>query len=58
MAISSFIINKDTIAAIAVDVTEEHALRAELIAAKEQAERASRGKSEFMSRMNHEMRVF
>ncbi len=42
---------------IARDVTEERRLRKELVIAKEQAEQSSVAKSEFLSRMSHEMRT-
>ncbi len=42
---------------IAVDITERRQLEKDLIAAKEQAEEASRAKGDFLSRMSHEMRT-
>ncbi|MDL2234445.1 PAS domain S-box protein, partial [Ruminococcaceae bacterium OttesenSCG-928-L11] len=45
------------IAAIATDVTEMHRLQRELLDAKEQAEQSNRAKSDFLSRMSHEMRT-
>ena len=45
------------IGAIAVDVTENRALAREILKAKEQAERSNSAKSEFLSRMSHEMRT-
>ncbi|GFK94799.1 Autoinducer 2 sensor kinase/phosphatase LuxQ [Fundidesulfovibrio magnetotacticus] len=42
---------------VAIDVTEERRARAELIAAKEAAEEASRAKSEFLANVSHEIRT-
>lgn len=42
---------------IAQDITEKRLLERELITAKEQAEESSRAKSDFLSRMSHEMRT-
>ena len=45
------------IGAIALDVTEHRKLESELLTAKDQAERSNNAKSEFLSRMSHEMRT-
>ncbi|MDL2217417.1 response regulator [Christensenellaceae bacterium OttesenSCG-928-M15] len=45
------------IGSIATDVTKIRELEKELIAAKEMAERSNDAKSEFLSRMSHEMRT-
>ena len=45
------------IGAIALDVTEHRMLEKEILKAKEQAERSNSAKSEFLSRMSHEMRT-
>ena len=42
---------------IALDITEKRRLERDLIKAKEQAESSNRAKSEFLSRMSHEMRT-
>jgi PAS domain S-box-containing protein len=43
--------------AIAQDITEQQRLEQDLIAAKEQAEQSNMAKSNFLSRMSHEMRT-
>ena len=45
------------IGSIALDITEKRRLEKELLVAKEQAEQSSLAKSEFLSRMSHEMRT-
>ena len=52
---SSFPTGDGNIAAIAQDLTEMYKLYSELVSAKEIAEQNSRAKSEFLSRMSHEM---
>ena len=59
-AFSSFAINQDEgggVGVITQDVTEQRLLQKELVSAKEQAEKSSLAKSEFLSRMSHEMRT-
>ena len=48
---------KDGIGVIASDITEKRQLERDLIAAKEQAEQSNLAKSNFLSRMSHEMRT-
>ena len=55
--VTSFTFKDGMVAAICVDLTEKHALEAEIIKAKERAEYASSAKSEFLSNMSHEMRT-
>ena len=45
------------IGSIALDITEKRRLEKELVVAKDQAEQSSVAKSEFLSRMSHEMRT-
>jgi PAS domain S-box-containing protein len=48
---------KQGFAVIALDITEKLKLERELIAAKEQAEQSNQAKTDFLSRMSHEMRT-
>ncbi|MDR2758920.1 MAG: response regulator [Spirochaetaceae bacterium] len=48
---------RDGIGVIASDITEKRQLERDLIAAKEQAEQSNLAKSNFLSRMSHEMRT-
>ncbi|MBQ4132511.1 MAG: response regulator, partial [Desulfovibrionaceae bacterium] len=59
MSVSAFLTHFEElgIAAIANDITEIRLLQQDLVKAKEQAEQSSRAKSEFLSRMSHEMRT-
>jgi len=57
LEVTSFIVEDGMTAAICMDLTETRALEAELIKAKNNAEQASRAKSEFLSNMSHEMRT-
>ena len=49
--------NQNALAVISTDLTEMRRLEKELIAAVEQAEQSNKAKSEFLSRMSHEMRT-
>jgi PAS domain S-box-containing protein len=57
LELRSFTVNEGDIAVTAADVTETRVLESELIAAKDRAEKANSAKSEFLSRMSHEMRT-
>jgi len=59
MSFSAFVADSESkdIGAIATDVTELRLIQKELTEAKELAERSSTAKSEFLSRMSHEMRT-
>lgn len=50
-------LSDDGFALIASDMTERRRLEQDLLAAKEQAEQSSLAKSDFLSRMSHEMRT-
>ena len=58
-SVSSFVMQGETgrIGAIASDVTAVRRLEAEIILARDLAEQGNRSKSEFLSRMSHEMRT-
>ena len=59
MSFSTFMLGEENkgIGAIATDVTEVRRLEKALISAKEQAEKSSKAKGEFLSNMSHEMRT-
>ncbi|MDR2605092.1 MAG: response regulator [Desulfovibrio sp.] len=59
LSFSSFSLESGSgvVALIAKDITESRLLEIELTAAKEQAERSSRAKGDFLSRMSHEIRT-
>jgi PAS domain S-box-containing protein len=59
LSFSAFTIDtkKNSIGLIASDITESRRLEKELITAKEQAEQSNLAKSNFLSRMSHEMRT-
>ncbi len=59
LAFSAFLIggHQSSSGAIAKDITEMRELEAELVKAKELAEQSSLAKSDFLSRMSHEMRT-
>ena len=47
----------DLVMEMAVDITEQKKVEKELILAKEEAERSSKAKSQFLSQMSHELRT-
>ena len=55
--VTSFLMKDGMTAAICIDITEMRTMEAELINAKNKADQASRAKSEFLSKMSHEMRT-
>ncbi|MDR2483101.1 MAG: response regulator [Treponema sp.] len=57
MNFSAFPVSEESIGIIGLDLTEKARLQRELVQAKEAAENSSRAKSEFLSRMSHEMRT-
>ena len=57
LEVTSFILKDNMIAAICIDLTEKHELEFELIKAKDNAERASQAKGNFLSTMSHEIRT-
>ena len=59
LSFSAFLVSDEKIGigAIASDVTEVRRMEKDLISAKEQAEKSSKAKGEFLSNMSHEMRT-
>ena len=47
----------DLVMEMAVDITEQKNIKKELLLAKEEAERSSKAKSQFLSQMSHELRT-